>query len=219
MANVNKSKKYHFIYKTTNLLNSKYYIGMHSTSNLKDGYLGSGKKLRYSIHKYGIANFKLKILEFLESRDELVKRERELVNEDILKDPMCMNLKIGGDGGPGSRFLTKEQLQKGGTNALKKIWKNDKYRENKIKKLSEQLTEFWANGKFFYRDNWTGRKHRSETIEKMKQKKRGTGMGSSNSQFGTCWITNEIENKKINKGDIIPDGWRLGRKTFRYKIQ
>jgi hypothetical protein len=33
----------------------------------------------------------------------------------------------------------------------------------------------------------------------------------NNSQFGTCWITNGKENKKIFKGDNIPNGWRLGR--------
>jgi hypothetical protein len=54
MSNSIKSKKFHFIYKTTNLLNNKFYIGMHSTSNLKDGYLGSGTHLRYAIRKYGI---------------------------------------------------------------------------------------------------------------------------------------------------------------------
>ena len=39
-----KEKQYHFIYKTTNIITERYYYGMHSTDNLEDGYLGSGKR-------------------------------------------------------------------------------------------------------------------------------------------------------------------------------
>lgn len=47
-------RKYHYIYKTKCLLTNKYYIGMHSTDNLDDGYVGSGKRLWYSINKHGL---------------------------------------------------------------------------------------------------------------------------------------------------------------------
>jgi len=36
--------------------------------------------------------------------------------------------------------------------------------------------------------------------------------GSINSQYGTMWITNEVESKKVKVGEPIPDGWRKGRK-------
>jgi len=36
--------------------------------------------------------------------------------------------------------------------------------------------------------------------------------GTKNSQYGTCWITNGMGSKKIFKGDVIPEGWMLGRK-------
>jgi len=57
-------------------------------------------------------------------------------------------------------------------------------------------------------------KHSEETKEKMRltHRKKGNHIGEKNSQFGTCWITNETKNKKIHKGDLIPNGWKLGRK-------
>ena len=78
-----KEKKYHYIYKTTNLKTGKFYVGMHSTNNLNDGYLGSGTRLRRSIRRNGKQNFKLEILEFLPDKSSLIKREKELVNEKI----------------------------------------------------------------------------------------------------------------------------------------
>nr|MDA3778656.1 hypothetical protein [Bacteroidales bacterium] len=94
-----KEKTYHFIYKTTNLLNGKYYYGMHSTNNLNDGYLGSGKRLRYSINKYGKENHKCEIIEFLLNRKLLKEREKEIVNLNEIAKIDCLNLKIGGEGG------------------------------------------------------------------------------------------------------------------------
>ena len=79
MTNLNKKKKLHFIYKTVNLLTGEYYIGMHSTNNVNDGYKGSGTRLRYSIRKYGIENFECKILEWYSDRESLVAREKEIV--------------------------------------------------------------------------------------------------------------------------------------------
>ena len=67
--------KYYFIYKTTNLINGKFYIGRHQTKVFKDSYLGSGKYLKQSILKHGRKNFKRDVLEYCNSSEELVKRE------------------------------------------------------------------------------------------------------------------------------------------------
>ena len=55
---------------------------------------------------------------------------------------------------------------------------------------------------------WNGRKHSLDTIQKMKKSK---NVGLENPQYGTCWITNGIENKKIKKTEIILNGWYFGR--------
>lgn len=94
-----KQKKYHYIYKTTCKITGKFYVGMHSTDDLDDGYLGSGKILGYSRKKYGDENHVREILEMLPSREALKAREKEVVNEELLANPLNINLKYGGDGG------------------------------------------------------------------------------------------------------------------------
>ena len=80
--------KFHFIYRTTCLLNGKFYVGMHSTSSMNDGYMGSGLKIRRSLNKHGVINHKIEYLEFFENRIDLKRREAELVNEFMLLDPL-----------------------------------------------------------------------------------------------------------------------------------
>lgn len=93
-----KQHTYHYIYKITCKITTKFYIGMHSTSTLEDNYMGSGKRIRYSIRKYGIENHEKEILKFLPDRNLLKQRESEIVNEILLEDPLCMNLVLGGAG-------------------------------------------------------------------------------------------------------------------------
>lgn len=88
-------RTFHYIYKTTRF-DGKYYIGLHSTDDLDDGYLGSGTKLWNSIRRHGKDKHVREILEFLPSRLALRRREREIVNEELLNDPLCMNLSLGG---------------------------------------------------------------------------------------------------------------------------
>src|SRR3972149_4281406 len=102
-----KPHKYHYLYKTTNLINNKFYVGMHSTNKLDDGYLGSGVYLRRSIRKYGRENFKFEILEFFNSREILIEKETELVDTNFIHDLLCMNLRTGGTCAPESNYGSK----------------------------------------------------------------------------------------------------------------
>jgi len=87
---------YHFIYKTTNLINGKYYIGRHSTKNLHDGYVGSGKHLLNAVKKYGKENFKVDILEFANNTDDLWALEEKYITEEMINDETCYNMTFGG---------------------------------------------------------------------------------------------------------------------------
>ncbi len=231
MANFKDKRKYFFIYKTTNLLNEKYYIGMHTTSNLKDGYLGSGTRLRKAIRKYGKHNFKCEILEFLSCKEELINKEKEIVTAELISDNLCTNLKLGGKGG-----FSREEAKLGriATDKILKEKHGENFREvimqrffqnlskdDKIKR-SKNIIE-GQNKINFNHKTFLNKTHSEKTKEKMRKtrEEKGLNLKEKNSQFGTYWITKNLESKKIKKEELefyIEQGWKRGRKLCKNKL-
>lgn len=109
---------------------------MHSTNDLNDGYLGSGKILKASIKKYGKENHTLDYLEFFPDRESLAKKEAEIVTIQFiqLNFPLCMNIKHGGEGGK-NPWTESERIKMLG------IFSSTEYKE----KISIRSKETWAN--------------------------------------------------------------------------
>lgn len=91
---------FHVVYKITNKMNGKFYIGVHSTTKLCDGYMGSGKILKRAIKQYGIENFDKEHLFIFDTRQEALLKEQELVTEELVLDENCYNLVLGGGDAP-----------------------------------------------------------------------------------------------------------------------
>ncbi len=89
---------HYIVYKTVNKLNGFFYIGVHKTSDLNDGYLGSGKYLKSAIAKYGRENFERTILHECSSAEEMYALENKIVDKEFLKQSNVYNLKLGGEG-------------------------------------------------------------------------------------------------------------------------
>lgn len=96
---------YHIVYLTTNLVNQKIYVGVHSTYNLDDGYLGSGNRIKYAIKKYGKENFRRDILYYCLTFDESLDLEEMIVDDVFLQRDDTYNL---GRGGRGNKVHTDE---------------------------------------------------------------------------------------------------------------
>lgn len=209
-----KERKYHYIYKTTCNVTGRYYIGMHSTDNLDDGYIGSGKRLWFSINYHGKDNHSVEILEWYDTRKELREREKELVNEDLLKEGLCMNLKTGGDGGTQNEENQRKWILAGSKGFVDRFKSDEAFRTTVNKTRIAGIKQAHRDGKHKY-DNFKDKSHSEETLTKMSKSSKGMGKGTTNSQYGTCWITKDGSNKKVKK-EVVDEyfeiGWVKGRK-------
>ena len=215
------------MYQIKNKVNSKIYIGVHKTSDMNDGYMGSGKVIRAAIIKYGIENFEKTILETFETSEAMFNREKEVVTEDFLSRDDVYNLRRGGSGG--FDHINKNGLQKVARAQSNKTMLK-KYGEDFLSQLGKKGTEIQRkNGQLIESieriKKYPGFKtdeHKSSALKnancleaKLKRKetfkKIKHSQGEKNSQYGTTWITNGQENKKIKKNDIVPVGWKKGR--------
>lgn len=92
--------KYYYTYKvqcTAVGWEDYYYLGKHVTSNLNDGYKGSGKKLQEYYKQYP-EDYTFIILEFYSNKTELNIAEQKLIGDLWKTDPYCLNLTSGGHG-------------------------------------------------------------------------------------------------------------------------
>lgn len=119
-----KREKYYMIYRITNLINHKFYIGMHY-GFIEDGYLGSGSLLHEAYDKYGLENFtKKELIEKCNSLDHMKEREIFWIKELNSLVPNGYNIQIGGDGGDRiSHNPNRENILKKIAASSKEIWK------------------------------------------------------------------------------------------------
>lgn len=209
-------RHYHYIYKITRD-DGKYYIGMHSTDELEDGYFGSGKLITRSVKKYGVEKHQKEILEFLPSRSLLKEREKEIITLEMRADKKCMNIAPGGGGGFISEEMQFKRASAAGKAASKVFTKGSiaakqraaaTVKTTKIRRERGVLRN-WCG------ENFRGKSHTAETKAKMSASQQGKQLGQRNSQFGTCWITDGVKPIKIKKDQLdeyLTNGYSRGRK-------
>jgi GIY-YIG catalytic domain len=220
-----------YLYKITNLLNNKIYIGVHTTVDLNDGYMGSGKIIKSAIKKYGVENFTKEILESFDTYLAALEREAEIVTDDFLLREDVYNLRRGGSGG--FDYINKDKEKhaissaKGRSKTGQSSWATIKSDPAKIKVHKERSS---ANLKYqhsigvvkSFKDNKElqstatmlaqtvdAKEKRINTLAAIKHQQ-----GTNNSQYGSCWITKDSENKKVKKEDLslfLDLGWTKGR--------
>ena len=199
-------KQYHYLYKITNLINDKIYIGIHSTDNLDDDYFGSGVKLKLAIKKYGKENFKKEILEWFDWRIEALQRESEVVNEEFVKRHKTYNIDIGGNGGSSHTIETRLKISKNnwvkqnGSPMKGKVHSEETKKKMKTsyKYVKREKTKDECEHHSFV---MKGKVHSEETKKKMSLSQKGKRVGPYSDEkrklFETYW--NKMKGLKINE--------------------
>jgi len=201
----------HYVYKITNLVNNKIYIGKHSTSNPNDGYMGSGKILKIAIKKYGMDKFKKEILFEFDSSFDALLMESDIVDETFVARLDTYNIKIGGAGG-WDHVDAKKASEKGNL-TLKKKLEDEDFKKEYFEKLSASMKLYHK-----YNNNaFKGKRHTDDTKKKIGSATSLAQRGEGNSQFGTVWVYNlTLKKSRKVKGDdlnrYLDDGWLKGRK-------
>ena len=204
-----KSEIMYYIYRITNKVNGKTYVGQHKYKKLNDSYMGSGKLLKKAVKKYGIENFEKEILysriQYKETADDM---ERFAIAKERTLGKAEYNIANGGQGGnlgeevnkklrgKNNHFYGKhhsEETKKRISEAMKGKLSGRKgkhHSEEAKKKISEgrKGKPAWNKGKKGVQEAWN----------------KGLKLGSN----GTHWYNNGETNIKAKE---CPEGFVKGR--------
>jgi group I intron endonuclease len=209
------------IYKTTNLVNGKQYIGK-DTKN-KPSYLGSGAILKRAILKYGRENFKKEILESCSSKEELINREEYWLNYyNASNNPMFYNMHNHSSGGTGIRGEHHYMYGKHHSEETKRKMreshvghKNHNYGKKFSKETREKLSQSMVLACVRGEKHHMFGKHQSDEV-KEKLRKKHIGKKLTPEHKRNIGLSKRGENHPNFKGNLVCiDGPYVGEMNTR----
>lgn len=165
--------EYNFIYKTTNLINGKIYVGHRSTDKLEDKYLGSSLELKEDIKFHGKENFKREILEFCDYINISEREKFWIIELNSIQDGYNKHIK-----GTGQRvgFKHKEESKR----LIKENHRDTSGENNPMYGMFGCLNPNFGKGLKGDKHPLFGKHHSDETKQKQSLTKKGMYDGDKN---------------------------------------
>jgi len=220
------------IYKITNKINGKIYIGKDTTND--ENYFGSGLLIKRAINKFGLVNFTKEIIDECFNKNQLCEKEKYWIKLYNSTDKSIgYNISHGGDGGDviSNHPNKKEILEKISSTMKKKVFteehkknlsenhfsktfrKGKTYEEIYGKEKSEEYKERLklARGKYKTEKERLGVKY-EESIKKIRERFLGDKNPMKKDKY--FWYYNPITNleTRVISGGDVPSGYIKGRK-------
>ena len=150
-------KKY-YVYKTTNTINDKIYIGVHGSEDIEnDDYTGSGTAFKEAIEYHGVENFNREILFEFDTMEEALKEEKSIVTKEFIEYETNYNLAVGGQGPPNVNSQTRQKMSESAKKRFQDPEQYDILVENRkknavdpvvLKKISEANKKAWKDPEY-----------------------------------------------------------------------
>lgn len=191
-----------YIYKTTDLLNGKIYIGQHHASAFTTKYIGSGKKLRLRIKEIGMKNFKVEMIEACDTQKLLCEREIYWIKYyNSCNDEIGYNI-------IDSEFEYIKSMKKYYCRGLVTYYNLELHKELRLHK-NETPPPGYVKGRLPFT---------KEHLASLARRGERNGMygvhryGKLNPCYGKkwCYNTETLEQRYINKEDPLPEGFVYG---------
>lgn len=192
-------KKLRYIYRITNLINGKTYIGQRTSTCGKvedDIYFGSGKLIKLAEQKYGIDKFKKEILiSGLFTKEELDKLEIEYILGEKQLGHGEYNISTGGQQGGNmgdvwlERVRAANQTDTHRDNLRKSLIEASARMSDTVKKERSKKGEETRKKRGISHNTFGGRHHTEETKQKISKANSEIFQGKNNPSYGKHWFT------------------------------
>lgn len=211
---------YKFIlYKTTNMINGKIYVGVHATKETDNRYyLGSGVALKHAIKKYGKENFKIETLQTFDSSDDMYYAESIVVNNDFIRRKDTYNMMVGGLGLTVGHKLSEDTKRKISAGNMGKIMSEESKQKMSSSRIGMKYTDEHKKNIRLSKTGENNPNYGKTQSEDWIQKR----VYSLRVQFtGRKWIHNATKVKFIKQEELdtyIADGWLIGRGKIKKEL-